>query len=116
MAEFGTTANSGEPYREQRAVPRYMFIATVDIKEPISEMHISGRISELSRKGCYVDILNTLPVGTNITLKVTRDQGDFAAQGRIIYVQERMGMGVAFLEVSTDQLEILDSWLAEIAG
>jgi hypothetical protein len=114
MGEFGTTTGSGEPYREKRAVPRFMFIATVDIIEPISEVHISGRISEISRKGCYVDILNTLPVGTQITLQVTRDQGAFATPGRIIYVQEGMGMGVAFLDPATDQLNVLDSWLAEL--
>jgi hypothetical protein len=114
MGEFGTTTGSGEPYREKRAVPRFMFIATVDIIEPITEVHISGRVSEISRKGCYVDILNTLPVGTQITLRVTRDQGAFAAPGKIIYVQEGMGMGVAFLDPGTDQMKVLDSWLAEL--
>jgi hypothetical protein len=116
MANYGSTTNSDQPYREKRAVPRYMFIATVDLVEPISDVHISGRISEISRKGCYVDILNTLPVGTQINLRVTRDQGAFATPGRIIYVQEGMGMGVAFLEMSADQLVVLDSWLAEISA
>jgi PilZ domain len=116
MANFGSTTNSGPPYSEKREVPRFMFIATVDIMEPVSDVHISGRISELSRKGCYVDILNTLPVGTQISLCVTRDQGTFSVLGKIIYVQEGMGMGVAFLALAADQLEVLDSWLAELNG
>jgi hypothetical protein len=116
MANFGSTSNSAQPYRDKRAVPRYMFIATVDIVEPISDVHISGRIAEISRKGSYVDILNTLPVGTQITLIVTRDQGTFATPGKIIYVQEGMGMGVAFLEPTADQLQVLDSWLAEMSA
>ncbi len=116
MANFGSTTGSGPPFREKRTVPRYSFIATVEVVEPVSDVHIAGRISEISRKGCYVDVLNTLPVGTLIKLQVTRDQGAFATNGRIIYVQEGMGMGVAFIEPPADQLKVLDSWLAELQG
>ena len=35
-------------------------------------------------------------------------------KGKIIYAHERMGMGVAFLGPLPDQLQILDSWLAEL--
>lgn len=114
MSEYGATAGSGPPYREKRSVPRYSLIASVEIVEPVSDAHMSGRISEISQKGCYLDILNTLPVGTKIRLIVTRDLGTFTTLGRIIYVQEGMGMGVAFLETSPDQLAVLDTWLAEL--
>ena len=101
-------------YANKRTVPRYNLIATVAIVEPVSEMKIAGRISEISRKGCYVDVLNTLPVGTPIRLEVSRDKGDFKTAGTIIYVQESMGMGVAFADTSEEQLKILDSWLQEL--
>jgi PilZ domain len=116
MSNFGSTSRSGPPFREQRSVPRYSFIATVEIIEPVSDMHLNGRVSEISRKGCYLDILNTLPVGTRINLKVLRDQGTFATPGRIIYVQEGMGMGVAFVEPDVDQMQVLDLWLIELQG
>jgi hypothetical protein len=103
------------PYRDKRSVPRYPLIATVEILEAASEMRLSGRLSEISRKGCYVDVLNTLPPGTMIQLRVSRDQGTFVTGGRIIYVQEGMGMGVAFVDPAADQLKILDAWLAELA-
>jgi len=35
-------------------------------------------------------------------------------KGEIIYVHEGFGMGVVFLDPSKDQLQILDSWLAEL--
>jgi hypothetical protein len=112
----GSPIGSGTPNREQRAVPRYTLIATVEIVEPASDVHISGRISEISRKGCYVDILNPLPVGTLIRLRVSRDQGAFSSPGKIIYLQEGMGMGVAFIDPPADQLKILESWLADLAS
>lgn len=106
--------NSDTQYRERRTVPRFSLIATAELLEPASGVRMSGRISEISRKGCYVDLLNTLPTGTMIQLRISRDQGVFASAGRIIYAQEGMGMGVAFANTSADQLKILDSWLAEL--
>ena len=108
--------NSAQPYREQRTVPRYSFIAHVDVVEPSSDTRIAGRVSEISRKGCYIDVLITLPPGTLIELKVQRDLGTFATKGKIIYAQESMGMGVAFLDIQDEQLKTLDAWLAEISA
>ncbi|MGB0034847.1 MAG: PilZ domain-containing protein [Candidatus Acidiferrales bacterium] len=116
MSESTGTPSSEQQYRDRRSVPRFNFIASVDLTEPASDMRIAGRISEISRKGCYVDILNTLPVGTLLHLRITRDQGSFSSKGKIIYVHEAMGMGVGFVDVAEEQLKILDSWLAELAG
>lgn len=112
----GMPGNSGPPYREKREVPRFSFIAEVALIEPATDTRISGRISEISRKGCFVDLLNTLPEGTPIELKVSRDQGVFVTRGRIIYVQPGMGMGVAFVDISADQMKILDAWLQELSS
>jgi hypothetical protein len=106
---------SDNAFLNKRTVPRYPLIATVEILESVSEMRLSGRLSEISRKGCYVDVLNTLPTGTIIQLRVSRDQGTFLTAGRVIYVQEGMGMGVAFVDPAPDQLEILNAWLSEFS-
>jgi len=111
-----TPPSSVSGFREKREVPRFTFIASVSIVEPVSDTRISGRISEISRKGCYVDVLNTLPVGTTIQVTATRDQGSFSSAGRIIYVQEGIGMGVAFVDIAENQLTILDAWLAEFSS
>jgi hypothetical protein len=106
---------SSTTYPTRRTVPRFSLIASADIVEPASGLRISGRLSEISRKGCYVDLLNTLPSGTAIVVRISRDKGVFESPGKIIYVQEGMGMGVAFLDLLDDQLKILDSWLDELA-
>jgi hypothetical protein len=81
-------AQADQSYREKRTVPRYSFIAHVEMIEPASDTHIAGRVSEISRKGCYIDVLITLPPGTLIQLKVLRDLGTFSTKGKIIYAQE----------------------------
>lgn len=113
---FDSPTQAGSQHREKRTVPRYEFIATVEVVEPVSDMRLSGRVSEISRKGCFVDILNTLPAGTKINLRITRDRGAFFTPATIIYVQHGMGMGIAFREPAADQMQILDGWLAELAG
>jgi len=112
----GTPTQSGPPFRDKREVPRYSFIAEAVVTDLASDTRIAGRISEISRKGCYVDVLNTLPEGTSIHLRISRDQGAFETDGRIIYVQPGMGMGVAFANIPADQLKLLDTWLAELKG
>ena len=112
----GTPTQSDSPYREKREVPRYSFIAEVSVTEIASNTRISGRISEISRKGCYIDVLNALPEGTPIHLRISRDQGIFETDGKIIYAQPGMGMGVAFDNTPADQLKLLDAWLAELQG
>jgi hypothetical protein len=115
MGDSGSsTRDPGMSYRNQRSVPRYGLIAQSDVVEPVSGLHIAGRISEVSLKGCYVDVLNTLPTQTVIEVRILRDQGTFTSPGKIIYTQERMGMGIAFQNMPADQLKILDSWLAEL--
>jgi hypothetical protein len=105
---------STTPLQGKRAVPRYTFVATTQLIDSGSAARFSGRVSEISRQGCYVDILNPLPVGTSISVLISRDQGIFVTKGKIVYVHEGFGMGVAFVEPTNDQLRILDSWLAEL--
>ena len=103
-------------YANRREVPRFSLIASAVLREPESDTKISGRISELSRKGCYVDTLIVLPEGTNLEVRISRDQGVFESLGKIIYVQSGMGMGLAFVNIADEQLKILDSWLGELSG
>jgi hypothetical protein len=113
---FKSTESTSATFANKRTVPRYTFIATVDIVEPVTDTRFSGRVSEISRKGCYLDILNTLPKETLIHIMISRDKGTFVTAGKIIYVQDGVGMGVAFAEVQPDQLKILDLWLEELQG
>jgi hypothetical protein len=97
-------------------MPRYTFIASTELTDSASTVRLSARITEISRKGCYVDTLNTLPVGTPLKMKILRDSGTFITTGKTIYVHDRIGMGVAFTDSLPDQLEVLDCWLAEFSA
>jgi hypothetical protein len=100
---------------ERRKAPRYTFVATTVLTDLTSSTKLSGRVTEISRSGCYVDILNALPVGTQLTVNIFCDRGTLLVDGKILYIHQGIGMGVVFLDPPKDQLEILDSWLAELS-
>jgi hypothetical protein len=100
-------------YNNQRSVPRYTFSAVSEITENTTQACVMGRIAEISRKGCYLDVLNPFPEGTFLNVVISRDHGSFVTKAKVLYAHYGLGMGVVFLEPTDDQLEILDSWLAE---
>jgi hypothetical protein len=105
-------AGSGTSYDPPRRVPRYTYAAVAEITDTTSQTRLELRIAELSRRGCFVDTMNPLPLGTPLKVVISQDQGTFATDGKVIYVQESIGMGVAFLESSPEKLKILDAWLS----
>jgi hypothetical protein len=102
-------------YTGHRTVPRYSVLAIAELVETAGTMCIVGRMTEISRKGCYVNTPSTLPVNTFLRVVISRDNETFMTTGKIIYVHERIGMGILFVDPTEDQLEILNAWLADAA-
>ncbi|HKS81996.1 MAG TPA: PilZ domain-containing protein [Candidatus Acidoferrales bacterium] len=111
-----TRPDAGARYAERRCVPRYPFIAAVEVFEPVSRTSLEARITEISTRGCYIDTQNPMPMNSVIQIRIVRDVGKFETWGRVAYSQEGLGMGIAFLQTAPDQQKIIDSWVAEISG
>ncbi len=101
---------------QQRSVRRCPFVASAEVTELSSGTLLSGRTSELGLGGCYVDSLNPFPEGTKVELKILRDQGVFQTKARVAYCDARFGMGLAFTDMTRDQLSRLEAWLTEIVS
>jgi hypothetical protein len=107
----GGTGASGS---DRRKAPRFGLMAIAELSDPEAARMVTGKLTQISRTGCYVATPKTFAVGTSLKVIVSRDERTFVAKANIIHVQEQMGMGLAFLDPPEDQLKILDSWLAEI--
>jgi len=103
-------------YAKLRKSPRFPFIASAEVTELRSEARLRARTSDLSREGCYLDMLNPLPNGTPLKIQVTHQDGHFDTTGRVVHSQPHMGMGVAFEEVSGLKAQTLDKWLADLGA
>jgi len=102
--------------REQRRHVRFPLTAFVEALEPKSNMQISGRSSDVSLGGCYVDTLNPFSEGTLIRIRLTKENVSFEANAKVVFSQIGMGMGVAFLSAEKDQFQIYQKWINEFSG
>lgn len=114
MQSSHKSGKSGSASVDRRVNPRYAFVATTEITESSSAPRLSGRVTEISRQGCFVDVPHVLPAGTMLKLRISCDQGTFESKGKILYVQERIGMGITFVDVPEDQAKILEKWLVDL--
>jgi PilZ domain len=101
---------------EGRRSPRFAFYASAEITELRTQTRLTGRTSELSRRGCYMDIVNQLPIGTTVKVKLSHHEQTVEAIARVIYPQPNMGMGVAFDEIEVGQVVTLEKWLNDLSG
>ena len=112
----GATRTTGEELKpgKKRAVRRCQLVASAEVTEPSSGTRLSARISELGLGGCYIETLNPFPDGTQVHVRILRDQGVFETKAKVVYSQSNFGMGLAFSEMAPDQRSLLEDWLAEI--
>ena len=111
MVVRGILPEGAIEYQEKRRSPRYSFIASAELIEERADVRIASRVSELSRFGCYLDMMNPFPTGTMVLVKISAGDAFFEAKAKIVYSQPNMGAGVGFLEVAPSSQQSLDRWL-----
>jgi hypothetical protein len=98
---------------DRRTHPRYEFVAAVEVIAAESGARIETRVRDLSQQGCYVDTSNALPLGTVTDIRITKGAQVFEALARVVYSRATKGMGLAFTAIEPEQLQTLETWLAE---
>lgn len=100
--------------QEKRRTPRYSFIASAELIELRADVRIVTRVSELSRHGCYLDMMNPFPKDTKVLVKISAGEAFFEAKGMIVYSQPNMGAGCRFDEIEEQYVPVLERWLDEM--
>ena len=101
--------------KERRRAPRYQFIADAEVTPILFAANLKVKTGDLSLGGCFIDMPNPLPEGTEIRLKISHANAEFAAIGRVVFVFPNLGMGVVFTAVEADQQVVLRNWIAELS-
>src|SRR5260221_14180909 len=97
---------------ELRRSPRVPFIAEAEIMEIETEVRLSARTGDLSKHGCYLDMVNPLPQGTSVKVAIEHGQRTFTATAAVVYSQTHLGMGLEFFNMDPSEQDKLDQWLA----
>ena len=76
---------------------------------------LSGRLSDISRTGCYIDTLSPLAPGTQVHLRLRRGEELFETPARVVYVSPQLGMGLCWGKSPLEKnLAVLKHWLSHI--
>jgi PilZ domain len=102
--------------RNRRAGTRYAFTASADVFEPRSNLKVTGRCSDVSSGGCYVDTPSPLNVGARVKIRIAHEHREFEAVGVVVYAHVRMGMGLSFTEVKPEHQAALQAWIGQLSG
>lgn len=113
----GPASNApGETGVERRAEIRFPIIASADVFDVRSGTRLRGRTSDLSISGCYIDTLSPFPKDTTVRLCLENEKQKMETLAVVAYALTPMGMGLSFIEICPDQLEILRSWMPKSLG
>jgi PilZ domain len=107
-------AESSATPGKKRAVRRCQLVASAEVIERDAQTQLSARISEIGLGGCYVDTLSPFPNGTLVRVRIIRDSGAFECEAKVVYAQDRFGMGIAFTNIALDQSRLLQNWIADL--
>lgn len=101
---------------ERRTAPRYPLILSAEVLDLRSGARFVAQTSDVSRTGCYIDIVNPIPPGSKIHIRLQHETETFESDGRVIYISPGLGMGIAFTSKAPGQLTTLDRWLSVAAN
>jgi hypothetical protein len=96
---------------ERRRFPRHAFGGVAEVSSSEPSAYIVGKTTELARLGCFVQTCHALPVGTEVSLKISYEGIEFDAFGTIAYTLPGKGMGISFVPSTTIDEALLDEWL-----
>src|ERR1700730_13820727 len=102
--------------QKTRRSPRVSVIAVAEIAHAESGGNFSCRVSELSLNGCYVDMLNALPIGSEVVIKIFVESECCEANAKVIYAHPNLGMGLASELISLKSQTLLRQWLLQASG
>jgi hypothetical protein len=100
---------------DRRVHPRYIFFADCELTDLTAGTRYETRVTEIAMGGCFVDLTVALAHGTDVRIRVRKEDRIFEADGRAVYTHTTMGNGIAFVSVSPESQKVLEEWIQKLA-
>lgn len=112
-----SSAETGERFEgaEKRRSPRYKCEGSAQVREEGCEVHTWLTFADVSIHGCYVEAQATYPAGTLLLMKLEANGFRVETKGRVRVSYPYLGMGIAFEEMSEENLSQLKRMLATLS-
>jgi c-di-GMP-binding flagellar brake protein YcgR len=99
---------------ERRRYPRHSVQVQIELREDGSDVPMRAKTTDLSRGGCYVELMMTLPVNTNVTATLWVSNCPVRIRGRVVTRHPQFGNGIKFLEFNDNGENVLAEYLDAI--
>ena len=96
---------------DRRQHKRYAFSATAEVVDMVSGVRLSTRAADLNKGGCYLDLLNPLPFGSKVRVRIHSEGAELTCTAVVRDSQPGMGMGVAFTDLDDKGKALIENWI-----
>jgi c-di-GMP-binding flagellar brake protein YcgR len=86
------------PQIERRRFPRYTVRVQIELHKEGSQIPLRLETTDLSRGGCYIQLMMTLTIGTYVNATLWLDDYPIHVRGRVVTRHPLFGNGIMFLE------------------
>jgi len=100
--------------QERRAHPRFKSVNSVEIYSDKQNAPIRARTGDLSLGGCFIEMPNPLPKGTDIKAALWVRDSKLWVRARVITSTPGYGIGVQFTEISDQEKNQLKQFFESI--
>ena len=100
---------------EKRRSPRYNCEGSAEVREDGCDVRTWATFTDVGLHGCYVEAQATYPAGTLLHMKMEVSGIRFETKGKVRVSYPYLGMGIAFEEMSDENLVRLKQLLASLS-
>jgi len=102
--------------RDRRRSPRFRCAGSAEFTAHESNTRMWGTMTDISLRGCYVEMTTTFPVDTKVDLVLEAMGIRFRAMGAIRISYPFLGMGILFTDIAPDQKVLLERLLSALGN
>ncbi len=101
---------------EHRHYPRYTVKVQIEIQQEGSEVPIRVGTTDLSRGGCYVELMTPLPVGIRVQATLWLAGCAVVVRGRVATRHPQYGNGIMFIDFEGSGEVVLNRYLDAVVA
>ena len=101
---------------DRRRYPRRSVQVQVELRQEGSDIPLRLETSDLSRGGCYVQLMMPLPVGGRVQAKLWLDGQPIVIRGRIVTRHPQYGNGIMFMDYEGQAEVLLNHYIDAIVS
>ena len=99
---------------DRRAYPRHSVQVQLELRQEGSDVPMRLTTSDLSRNGCYVEMMEPLSAGTRLQATHWLGEERIRSRGCVVTRHPQFGNGIMFLEFEANGEELLKNYLEAI--